>query len=155
MKQLPKAIFVLATGCLFSVVQAGDFYIYPSKGQSQQQQQTDTSECQQWAGKQTGFDPTDLPTAPAPTEAPPGGEVVKGALLGTAIGAITGDTGAGAAYGATAGLLGRMHSRRSAARREEAAEKQAVNQYAGQRASYDSAYSACLTGRGYTLSPKQ
>ncbi|MCZ6770397.1 MAG: hypothetical protein O7G83_00235, partial [Proteobacteria bacterium] len=32
--------------------------IYPSKGQSQQQQSRDRYECHTWAVQQTGFDPT-------------------------------------------------------------------------------------------------
>ncbi len=35
-----------------------NLYIYPKKGQSVEQQQTDRYECYRWAVKQTGFDPT-------------------------------------------------------------------------------------------------
>lgn len=35
-----------------------DLYIYPMKGQSTTQQQTDRYQCYRWAVKQTGFDPT-------------------------------------------------------------------------------------------------
>lgn len=33
-------------------------YVYPKKGQSEQQQATDRYQCHRWAGDQTGFDPT-------------------------------------------------------------------------------------------------
>jgi len=35
-----------------------DLYIYPKKGQSEEQQSTDRYECHRWAADQTGFDPT-------------------------------------------------------------------------------------------------
>jgi hypothetical protein len=37
---------------------AGDFYIYPKNGQTQEQQAADQYECHSWAKTQTGFDPT-------------------------------------------------------------------------------------------------
>lgn len=46
--------------------QNSHFYVYPSKGQSQAQQDKDRYECHQWAVKQTGFDPT-KPQAGSPT----------------------------------------------------------------------------------------
>ena len=42
-------------------------YIYPSKGQSQEQQERDKFECYNWARQQTGFDPT----APSYASTPP------------------------------------------------------------------------------------
>ena len=54
---------------LFPVVAFGDVYIYPNKGQSQQQSQ-DRYECHTWAVQQTGFDPSRPPPAAAPA-APP------------------------------------------------------------------------------------
>ncbi|MBN1470892.1 MAG: hypothetical protein JW925_03860 [Syntrophaceae bacterium] len=36
-------------------------FIYPSKGQSQAQQDNDRYECHKWAVEQTDYDPTDLP----------------------------------------------------------------------------------------------
>ena len=37
---------------------SADFYVYPSAGQSADQQSTDRYECHRWAVDQTGFDPT-------------------------------------------------------------------------------------------------
>lgn len=37
---------------------AGDLYVYPNAGQSDEQQSTDRYECHRWAADQTGFDPT-------------------------------------------------------------------------------------------------
>lgn len=36
-----------------------DLYIYPSRGQSEQQQSDDRYECHRWASQQTGYDPVD------------------------------------------------------------------------------------------------
>ena len=93
-------------------------YVYPAKGQSQQQQKEDEFECYKWAMEQSGVDPLNLPKVEAaPVQSgPTGGAVVgaaKGAAAGAAIGAITGDAGQGAAVGAAAGAMaGRRAGRR-------------------------------------------
>ena len=51
---------------LFPVVAFADVYIYPTKGQGQQQQSKDRYECHTWAVQQTGFDPSRPPPAAAP-----------------------------------------------------------------------------------------
>jgi len=50
-------------------------YIYPNKGQSQEQQERDKFECHSWAVKQSGFDPMKQPTASTP---PPAREARRG-----------------------------------------------------------------------------
>ena len=82
-------------------------YVFPAKGQSQQQQKTDEFECYKWAVQQSGIDPLNLPKIEAAPQqsGPTGGMVVggaKGAAAGVAIGAIAGDAGKGAAIGAVA-----------------------------------------------------
>ena len=47
---------------------ADDLYVFPAKGQSQEQTERDKYECYQWAKRQTGFDPMQAPRA---TSAPP------------------------------------------------------------------------------------
>ena len=67
-----------------SMAIADDVFIYPNKGQSQEQLDKDKFECFQWAKQQTGFDPMAVPTASAPPpqqEAPKGG-VGRGAVRG-------------------------------------------------------------------------
>jgi hypothetical protein len=121
-------------------------YAYPSKGQSTKQQQRDKQECQAWATKQTGFDPS---KAAAPREgANAGGGAAGGAALGAARGATEGAAGEGAARGAVRGrLLGAIRRRRQ--EREQEAEAAGGEQ--GTRADYDRAYGGCMTGRGYTV----
>lgn len=163
-----KAIFFVLSA-LFLAVLAGqyaaadDFIVYPSKGQSQKKMEEDKFQCYGWAKEQTGFDPMAQPKA---TTAPPpdaqgsvGGSAVKGAakgaLLGAGIGAIAGDTGKGAAIGAVSGgALGGMRTRRQQEDAQQAQKQwadQQASQYMQKRDTYNRAYKACLTGRGYTV----
>jgi hypothetical protein len=43
------------------ISQACKLYVFPSKGQSQQQQKKDEFECYKWAMEQSGVDPFNLP----------------------------------------------------------------------------------------------
>jgi len=152
------AIFML-TG--IANAQSGDLYIYPSKGQSQAQQDKDRYECHSWAVQQTGFDPSKPSTTTASADQskpyqPSQPHVVKGAARGAALGAvggaITGNAGKGAAAGAAmGGLAGGF--RRVDERRQQAGQQQAKAQAADNngRNSYNRAMAACLQGRGYTV----
>jgi len=153
---------LLLAGLLVTAPAVGDVYIYPAKGQSKAQQEKDKYECNQWAVKQTGFNPMDRPTAtapPPPEQAPRGGLLrggARGAALGAVGGAIGGDAGKGAAIGAAVGgLMGGMR-RRDQVRNEQYQQQQWANQQASQyesgRANWKKAYSTCLSGRGYTVS---
>jgi hypothetical protein len=154
---LTWAILVL-TG--MASAQNGGPYIYPSKGQSQTQQDKDRYECHSWAVKQTGFDPSKPSTAAASSNQPQPYQpsqrhVVKGAGRGAALGAvggaITGDAGKGAAAGAAMGGLAGGFRRRD--ERRQQASQQAAAQTADNnvRTSYNRAMAACLQGRGYTV----
>jgi len=127
--------------------------VYPAKGQSPQQQSKDEGECYTWAKQTTGIDPVAL--AATPVQAQPqssGSTVVRGAaggaLLGTAVGAISGNTGKGAAIGAVVGTAagaGRARSNQAAAQQQaQAGREQQLN-------TYYRAQGACLEGRGYTV----
>ncbi len=114
---------------------ADDFFIYPNKGQSQEQMDKDKFECFQWAKQQTGFDPMAVPTASSPPpqqEAPKGGVGrggVRGGAVGLAAGAIAGDAGKGAANGAASGaLIGGMRRRDQQRRQQQAQQEWAQQQ---------------------------
>ena len=127
--------------------------VYPSQGQSTEQQAMDEGECRNWAQQQTGFNP--YQGAPTYTGSSGGGEVVggaaRGALIGVVGGAIAGDAGKGAAIGAgigaTAGLL-RRHDRRQD---DAAAQQQAAAQYNEGMANFNRAFATCMQGRGYAV----
>jgi hypothetical protein len=138
-------------------VAAQELYIYPAKGQSDEQLDKDKYECYNWAKKDTGFDPMAVPTTSTP---PPSGEkksggAVKGALGGAALGAIVGDSSKSAKRGALAGgLIGGVRQSSSNRQREQQQQQWAQQEsasYANNRNNYNRAYAACLEGRGYTV----
>lgn len=130
---VPTTVVVLSGSALAQ-------YVYPTRGQSPQQQQQDQGQCQQWAMQQTG------PPPPPPSSG--GGQVgrtaARGAAVGAVGGAIGGDAGKGAAAGAAAGALVGGMRRRDERRQAEAVQTQASDNYAR-------AFAACLEGRGYTV----
>jgi hypothetical protein len=157
-------VFVLALGlCVLFVSEslAQEMFIYPEKGQSNEQMEKDKFECYTWAKNQSGFDPMEVPTATAPPpkkEAQKGGAVrgaAGGALVGAGIGAIAGDAGKGAAIGAIGGGVFGGARRHEQKKQQEHAEQQWAQeqtaQYAQRRNSYNRAHAACLEGRGYTV----
>ncbi|MGA9575109.1 MAG: glycine zipper family protein [Lysobacterales bacterium] len=155
---------IIATCCAMfvtSTAMAAGLMVYPSKGQSAEQQKSDEGACVTWASGQTGFDPT----APfQPTSAPPPQQqpttnaargAFRGALGGLVIGAIAGDAGKGAAIGAGTGLLigGVRHSEQaqSSAAQQNAWAQQQAEQYQQSQNDFNRAYATCLQGRGYTV----
>jgi len=134
---------------------AQQIYVFPNKGQSQEQQNRDRGECDAWAKNQTGYDPASAASGPpASGQAPQGGVVrggARGAALGAAVGAIAGDAGKGAAIGAASGgLLGGM-KRSDQRRQEQHAQQQWQQQQQAAYGEYRRALAACLEGKGYTV----
>lgn len=139
-----------------SIASAAMPIVYPAKGQSQKQQSKDQGACSQWAIQQTGVNPEQL------AEESSSGEVyqrhhtalggaARGSLLGLIGGAIGGDAGKGAAIGAGIGLLGgAMRGRQDLDAQHQAYDSAHAEQKAKLQ-TYDRAYSACMTGRGYTV----
>jgi uncharacterized protein YcfJ len=147
--------------------------VYPSKGQTSKQQTLDEKACFDWAKAQTGIDPVALTqkassppqqaaTEESESEAGKGSRAkgaVRGAAAGAAIGAIAGDTGKGAAIGATAGTVqgGRRKREAEAEQQKEAKaeqekqQTQATDEIKSQKQTYNNAFSACLTGKGYAV----
>jgi hypothetical protein len=157
MQPLMRVSFGLVILTLGLSVAAQSPIIYPAKGQSPKQQQTDTGECQVWAKQTTGVDPVALAQqgTTQPGAPPPKGERLKGAAggaaVGAAVGAVAGNAGKGAAIGAiTGGTAGGMRQRR--AKQAAAAQTQATQQQTSQQlATFNRAVAACMTGRGYTV----
>ena len=149
-------------------------YIYPARGQSPQQEESDKGQCYGWAVQQTGFDPANPRVAmapPPPMYSPPPqqsmaggafGGAMGGAALGAVGGAIGGNAGEGAAIGAAVGgLFGLMRRARANEEAQQQAQQQQQQQQAYMareqgamaqgRANYNRAFSACMTARGYTV----
>jgi hypothetical protein len=125
--------------------------VYPSKGQTPAQQQTDEGQCHTWAVQQSRYDPANPPPVATAQTAPVtgSGARVRGAAAGAAVGAIGGnDVGNAAAKGAVVGgVVRRNKNRAAAAQQNDAAAQQ---QQAG-AAAYWNARQACLEGRGYSV----
>jgi hypothetical protein len=80
---------------------------------------------------------------------------VKGAAAGAAIGVIRGDTakwaGRGLATGALVGGAKRSKQQKKDQQAQSQWEQEQVAQYQAARNSYNRAYAACLSGRGYSV----
>ena len=163
MKKIILGIFairsILAACSVVAVMMAATVYaadpiVFPAKGQSNQQMESDKAACYSWAKGQTGFDPMQTPTASAPPPPTQGGAVkgaARGALAGVAIGAIAGDAGKGAAIGAASGgLVGGARQQQRNQQQQQAAQQQAAG-YEQKRGEYNRAWAACMEGKGYTV----
>lgn len=128
--------------------------VYPSAGQSMDQQARDENDCRNWATQQTGVYPYQAPPAyysNSQQGMPVAGGAARGAALGAVGGAIAGDAGKGAAIGAgvgaTAGLIRKNQNRRQ----EAQVNQQAQQQYQADLSRYNQAFAACMQGRGYVV----
>jgi len=159
--------------CAIPALAAAQPYIYPDKGQTPQQQESDKGQCYMWAVQQTGFDPANPQVAAAPPppsyyqqpQQPQGGMfrgAAGGAALGAVGGAIGGDAGKGAAIGAGVGaLFGGMRRMRWEEQQQQEQQQMRMQQQsymaqqqgamASGRANYERAFGACMSGRGYTV----
>jgi hypothetical protein len=141
-------------------------YFYPTRGQSEQQQDRDRYECYLWAVKQSGFDPGQAQLAPhqrieVTPEAPPGSDTAAGAVGGAIVGSLLAphdDRGFGLVFGAITGAM--MGAASDAARQQQAdqiqqqydsQERQRYARLEKQSRDYERAMTACLEGRGYTV----
>src|SRR6266498_826815 len=153
------ALFVFGSLVLaLPIAASAQLYIYPDRGQTPQQQESDKGQCYMWAVQQTGFDPANPRVAQAPPppsyyqqpQQPQGGMfrgAAGGAALGAVGGAIGGDAGKGAAIGAAVGgLFGGMRRLRALEEQQQAQASYAAQQQgalAQGHANYNRAFSAC------------
>jgi len=126
--------------------------VYPSKGQSAQQQNQAEGECYSWAKQNTGIDPVAAASAQTQGATKGGGERVRGAARGAAggaaVGAIAGDAGKGAAAGAVVGTMAGGRQKRKAKKEQE---QQAEQAKASTLQQFNKAFGACMEGKGYTV----
>jgi hypothetical protein len=141
-----------------ALAQSAEPFAYPSKGQSMEQQQQDHYACYVWAKQQTGVDPSQ-PNQVSPQTAMQSaqqGQVLRGAargsLMGVVGGAIGGDVGEGAAIGAGVGALAGIFHRREQQQQAMQAQTQASQQEHQQLQQYYQAWTACMEGKGYSVS---
>lgn len=139
-----------------------DRVVYPSEGQSVEQQMSDQLTCYNWSKEKTTWDPNqayaqlerDYGAAVQQYTRAQGGAVrgaAGGALAGLAIGAIAGDAGKGAAIGAVAGgAAGGVRTRR-AQQEAQAAFEAAVTEFQSAFRYWDRHWMACMGGRKYSV----
>jgi hypothetical protein len=145
-----------------------DVYAYPLNNQSPDQQERDRYECNAWAVKQSGFDPSGPNVPPhdryrvVAVGPPPGSGTAFGAVTGAILGAvIAGPRNAGAGLivgGVAGGLVGTAAEQQQRAAADTQAQQIANNQSAQQMAvidaraaNYRRALGACFEGRGYSV----
>jgi len=139
---LRTSIALCACLALVAAPAAAQQAFYPAKHQSKATQEKDRGHCDEWAVKQSGFNPA---YAYAPQKKT--GAVAKGALIGGGIGGVAGSFNANAGKGllggaAVGGLIGGV--------KQHNENKKAQKEHDAKQASYDNAFSACMKGRGYT-----
>jgi len=144
MKTLTGAAVLFAAATVAPGIGLGQSYVYPTRGQSPQQQQKDQGECHVWATQQTGVNPAAMAPPPSGPTGQVAGTAARGAAVGAVGGAIGGNAGKGAAIGAATGALVGGFRRRDQQRAAEQSQAQAS-------AAYGNANAACLEGRGYTV----
>ncbi|MDB6086762.1 MAG: hypothetical protein JWN43_4643 [Gammaproteobacteria bacterium] len=138
-------------------------FVYPSNGQSAEQTDRDRYECHLWAVQQTGVDPSRADANPyerviVQPANPPGSATAAGAIGGAILGALIAgprNAGAGLVLGGATGAIVGSTADASAAQQAHMTQQQINQSAAAGRAradSYRRALSACLQGRGYTIS---
>ena len=150
---------------------AMNVYVFPTEGQTPEQQSTDEATCYNWAVQNTGSDPFALQQQAQQQQqqaqqqqqqiaASGQGAGLKGAVGGAAAGALIGeiandDAGKGAAYGAAAGaIVGRRKAKRGKAEASQQVEQQgqsAQQATAEQVDNFKKAFSVCLEGNKYMV----
>jgi hypothetical protein len=175
-RQAWKTVFgVVLTGVMGAGLEAAaqDLFIYPSGGQTAEQQRRDSLECRLWAIDQTGFDPTvpvqdnrAVVTQPVQVSAQGPGiarSTARGAVVGTAAGAIAGNTGRGALAGAAGGAIlgtarvadqrrGQQQASDDLVRQQQIREAEQQQLFNYRRQTFNRAVAACMEGRGYSVS---
>jgi hypothetical protein len=114
-------------------------FVYPSKGQSKDQQSKDTATCQQFANEQAP--PSQAATGTGTHGRGVVGGAAKGAAVGAAVGAIGGNAGKGAGAGA---VVGGVAGRRGSKRAQQEAK-------AGEQNDWARAFAACMESKGYSV----
>lgn len=149
-----QRVGALVIATTFATTVIAQSFVYPSKGQSPDQQKRDEGECHVWAVQQSKYDPTKPPPQTAAAKPPTTatgttpGAGVRGAARGAVVGGMMGDAGAGAAAGAVAA---RGQSRRQNAAQAQQQQQAATQQNQAGMSAYQKARAACLEGRGYTV----
>ena len=139
---------------VFMPAAQSDMFIFPTEGQSADQQELDEFTCYKWAKGQTGFDPNQQVAQTSAPKRHRGGALggaMGGATLGAIGGAIGGNAGKGAAIGAGVGAAGGLMRQGRKNAQSEREHQGAVAQNQQNRQTFNRAYGVCLEGKGYKV----
>jgi hypothetical protein len=145
-----------------------DVYAYPLDNQTPDQQERDRYECNNWAVRQSGFDPSGPNVPPhdryrvVAVGPPPGSGTAFGAITGAILGAVIAgprNAGAGLVVGGVAGGLVGTAAEQQQRAAADAQAQQIVDARSAQQmavidaraANYRRALGACFEGRGYSV----
>lgn len=164
--------WIVALGVIAPIAVGQQLFVYPARGQNDEQLAADRYECHIWAVKESNFDPSEFgDVAPPPVVRVPipenesAGATAKGAIAGAIAGAVlghgndhTGNVVAGAIVGSAVGAAvegsgqakAEQEAQAEAQRQAEEIAKSKAEQ-AVRRSNYRRAIAACLEGRGYTV----
>ncbi len=157
---LSVLFFNSAMGQQQSLAASWGLFVYPSEGQTADQQGLDEFECYTWGKQTTGIDPLAPPgqqQAAQVQQQDPAGTAAAGALRGAATAYLIADvtdhdTSDAAAVGA---VMGARRGRASAKARNQQAQQSAQQQQQQaaqeQTQMFKNAFSACMEGRKYTV----
>ena len=158
---MKKLVFKMMVGALIAVpaaaaAQSSPPIIYPSKGQTIDQQKNDEGQCYVWARDYTGIDPvrsSQNSGQAANTQPQFSGDRVRGAARGALGGALIGeiaddDAGKGAKIGA---IVGTMAGGARSRRRQEQQRQQAAQAQSATANTFSRAFGACMEARGYVV----
>jgi outer membrane lipoprotein SlyB len=183
MKRILTVLVVIGSAVTISTAQTGEtsgqktlaatmnVHVFPSEGQTSDQQSMDEVECYNWAVENTGTDPFDLAkqaqqqqqqaeAAQQEVQSAGKGAGAKGAVGGAAVGAAAGkiisdDAGKGAAYGAAAGgIAARRKAKKGKKEAGEQIEEQSQNAQAAtsqQLDGFKKSFSVCLEAKKYMV----
>lgn len=139
----------------FGLANTVGLYVYPNKGQTNQQLLSDESTCYSDAKTQTGVDPTAKTPTPTPDTEKGGGAkgAAKGAAAGAVVGgAVNGDAGSGAARGAAVGTIrGRRQQKKANEEADKDAQTQAQTTQQQNLDKFKRSMTACLESKGYSV----
>lgn len=179
-----KRLFLIAMFLLLTVSLAAgqearylssalEVFVFPSQGQTSDQQLIEEGECYDWAVERTGVDPFDLrkqqqeQAKQAEAAKAQAGKVGKGAgatgaVGGAAAGALIGGVArgskgarrgaaAGAVLGGLAGASARREARKQAGKQVEAQAQQQQRATEGQMENFKKAFGVCMESKGYMV----
>ena len=152
------ALFVVANCSQGLAANSERPIVYPKNGQTMKKQSADAGACRSWAIKQTGVDPAfldgKLSMAQSQSVAPQQGPILRGAVRGESAGSALGTINNNMSDGPGMGVAMRGPGQGVDTVREAQMlqSEQKIQELQKQYATYNRSFSACMNGKGYSVS---